>query len=293
MSQYTLLDAVMELGGRVVASTQDVPGTPWVSCTTVGDVHALSTSHISPFIEYRAGAGLLKSCKGGETKQSGGGQRGAVKGFSDNARRRLMRLIAGVRLDADLPLFITLTYPNSFPDARSSKKHLDAFFKRFTRAFSSHGSVWKLEPQQRGAPHYHVLTWGCSLLDVQGFVPSAWFDIAGGGDEKHLAWHRGEFQNQHCVQQVYSREGVMRYASKYLGKTFEVDGWQSVGRYWGVIGSGNVPFGELVQQEVSLSDVIQLQRYQRRFSGLKKANRSTTIFCDADQWVEKNGLAKS
>jgi hypothetical protein len=255
----------------------------------------LSTPHISPHVEYRTGASILKAHRGGQKEdQVGGGIRGEVKGFSNDSRLRLMRLVAGIKRDAKLPAFVTLTYPNSFPDARSSKKHLDTFFKRFTRAFPGHGSIWKLEPQKRGAPHYHILTWNLDLDQVKEFIPGAWFDIAGAGDIKHLKWHRGEFENQHCVQQVYSYNGVMRYASKYLGKTFEVEGWQSVGRYWGVVGRSNVPLGELIQQEVTRKKAIEIMRYQRRFTGRKGHNKkSQTIFCDADQWVEKNGLLES
>jgi hypothetical protein len=132
------------------------------------------------------------------------------------------------------------------------------------------------------------------LAQVQNFVPGAWFEIAGGGDPKHLTWHAGGFDNEHCVQQVYSFNGVMRYASKYLGKTFQVEGWQKVGRYWGTVNRDNVPLGELVQQEVTRKKAVEIMRYQRRFAGLKRhGKRSQTIFCDADQWIEKIGLPES
>ena len=36
------------------------------------------------------------------------------------------------------------------------------------------------------------------------FIPEAWFEIAGGGDALHLAWHMGELDNDHCVQPVRS-----------------------------------------------------------------------------------------
>lgn len=254
----------------------------------------LSTSHIRPFVEYRAGAGILKAHRGGLKDQDIiRGVRGDIKGFSNASRRRLMQLIAGIRFDADLPLFITLTYPNSFPDAVSSKRHLKMFFQRLERYLLSqgiilYGLVWKLEPQKRGAPHYHMMLWGCELPVLAVWLPGAWYDIAGNGDKNHLAWHSGELGNQHCVQQVLSREGVMRYASKYLGKTFEVEGWQNVGRYWGVVKRSNIPFGELVVEEVTRKKAVEVMRYQRRFAGLKgSSKKSSTIFCDADQWVEK------
>jgi len=259
----------------------------------------LSKPHITPFVERRAGASLLRASVGGvKPDQVGGGIRGVIAGFSVDARRRLMYLIAGVEREAVLPLFLTLTYPAIFPDPKTSKRHLDIFIKRLRRAFPGIGLIWKLEPQERGAPHYHIMTWGCDLKSLQEFVPLAWFDIAGGGDMKHLTWHRGGFDNQHCVQQVNSFRGVWNYAAKYLGKTFDVAGWSDkwTGRYWGVVNQENVPLGELVREEVTKKKAQELIRYMRRFQKSTKkskkkkkyrSNKTRTQFCDADQWIEK------
>lgn len=269
-------------------------GVPFAVSEGVERGCSLSTAHIRPHVEYTLGAGLLKAHRGGmKDEQVGGGIRGQVNGFSSASRLRLMRTIASVRLDAELPLFITLTYPESFPDARSSKRHLKMFFQRFNRSFPGHGSIWKLEPQKRGAPHYHILTWGWNSADPLLWIPGTWYQIAGNNDVKHLHWHMGAMGNQICVQQVQSREGVMRYASKYLGKTFEVEGWENVGRYWGIINRENIPFGELITEEVTRSKAIEVMRYQRRFAHLKgSSKKSSTVMCDADQWIEKLNIGQ-
>lgn len=314
-SDYALLDLALSLGGRVgevqegkfkkavrqYSTRLELAQRPaseepalYARGSEVGA--PLSKMHIRPHIAYRAGASLLKAHRGGVSEAPKGGKRGAIGGFSSAARRRLMYLIAGVKRDAELPLFITLTYPEIFPDPKSSKRHLKMFNQRFTREFPAHGSIWKLEPQERGAPHYHILTWGCELYEVLRWVPSAWYEIAGGGDEKHLNWHMGNYNNKPCVQSVYSFNGVRSYASKYLGKTFEVAGWSEkwTGRFWGVVNRDNIPFGELVEEEVTREKAVELLRYGRRFSGLKKfgSNKSLTIFCDANQWVEKLELCE-
>jgi hypothetical protein len=267
-----------------------------------GAAATLSTAHISPQCEYYEGASLFKVTKGGETEQVGGGVRGKIHGFSYGSRLRLMRTIAKVRRDAALPAFVTLTYPDEFPDPAESKIHLDNFSKRLRRSFPKAGMIWKLEPQQRGAPHYHCLIWGCDLDDLSEFVPQAWFEIAGGGDPKHLAWHKGlcGHGNKHCVQQVKDFKGVWFYAAKYLGKTFEVAGWNKkwTGRYWGVIAPENIPFGELRELVITRQQAITAMRYQRRFTRPKKVKgkkiyrpkgdrRSLSIFCDATQWAER------
>ena len=127
----------------------------------------------------------------------------------------------------------------------SFQKHLENFAKRLKREFSDIGFIWKLEPQERGAPHYHLLVWGVQEADLFYFVPSAWYEIAGDGDHNHLLFHMGCLRNQHCVSEVRSWRGVWSYASKYLGKTFEVAGWDCIypGRFWAVVNRENIPFG--------------------------------------------------
>jgi hypothetical protein len=253
----------------------------------------LSMLHIRPLdwpgVSWCKGASLLKVSKGGHCEAPEGGIRGDIRGFSNDSRRRLMFTIAQVRRDAPLPVFVTLTYPNTFPTARDSKKHLAAWLRRLRRAYPGVGLIWKLEPQERGAPHYHMLVWGAELQELRGFVPGAWFDVAGNGDRLHLLWHEGKCGNGnvHCCQAVRSWRGVWSYASKYLGKTFEVVGWDKPGRYWAVVNKSAIPFGEMQRQEVSYRDAVTLQRYQRRFSHRKSRGRSLTTFCDADQWVNR------
>ena len=254
---YNLLQEALNAGGHVVRivdldTGEIAPESAEVSClqdTARGSV-PLSTMHKGTedgqsFMEWASGAGLLKVSQGIKNDAPKGGKRGRIQGFSFASRRRLMQTIARIRFDAPLPMFVTLTYPNKFPSPIESKSHLDIFIRRLRRAFPDVGLIWKLEPQQRGAPHYHMLVYGVSEHDLFMFTISAWYEIAGDGDSNHLAFHMGGLGNKPCVQAVYSREGVMRYASKYLGKTFEVAGWDEIypGRFWAVVQKENIPFG--------------------------------------------------
>lgn len=334
-SNYTLLETLSDIGAELVRVVDTSTGEvleergerPRLVASQAGaasgasQAASLSTVHKSPFVEWAAGAGLLKVSTGQEKEAPKGGKRGKVKGFSFASRRRLMQTIARIRLDASLPMFVTLTYPNEFPSPMESKKHLDIFIKRLLRKFPEIGIIWKLEPQERGAPHYHFLAWGVSEHDLFLFTVSAWYEIAGAGDNNHLAFHMGGLGNKPCVQEVYSREGVMRYASKYLGKTFEVAGWNEVypGRFWAVVQKENIPFGEEMIMYITEKDAHLWKRYQRRFARtlvykkvwdaehkkkvvlyangkpviLKKkkqrsfSSASLTIFSDADKWIEK------
>jgi hypothetical protein len=269
----------------------------------------LSIAHISlqpekaPSAEWFKGSSYLKVSRGGSSDIKGGGKRNGIKGFSSASRRRLMQTIAKVRRDAELPLFVTLTYPGVFPGPKASKTHLDALNKRIARAFPNAGYIWKLEPQQRGAPHFHILLWGVPKKEFRTWLPVAWFGIAGAGDEKHLKWHKGELGNgnTHCVQQVKSFRGVWAYAAKYLGKTFEIPGWEAAGRFWAVVRRDNIPFGEAQTALLDRPEACTILRYQRRVMKKQKASgkrkkhnsRSAVLYCDVNQWVEKLNLESS
>jgi len=293
---YTLTQSALDIGGvvryvvaldtgEIAAESAEVSSQE----DTARGGAPLSKVHKTPFIEWASGGGLLKVSRGISSEPPQGGKRGKVKGFSFASRRRLMYTIAKIRLDADLPAFVTLTYPNKFPSPMESKKHIDIFRKKLLRAFPQIGYIWKLEPQERGAPHYHLMTWGVSVEKLFSFIPYAWHDIAGGGDENHLFWHLGLLRNEPCVTQVKSRNGVMRYASKYLGKTFDVAGWDEIypGRFWAVVQKENIPFGVECVHEISKKQAEHIIRYQRRFSKMKSRNYSSlTTFCDSGQWIK-------
>jgi hypothetical protein len=308
---------IYPLGAVAVADSRGLPAglpagdedSPQDSPQRVAVDVALSLSHISPQVlqtvnferlpqvEYYDGGSLFKVFRGGPTQeQKGGGKRSAVTSFSADSRRRLMQEIAKIKV-TELPHFVTLTYPAEFPTARQSKKHLDTFAKRFRRRFPSGSFIWKLEPQERGAPHFHLLVWGVSLAELRIFVPEAWYDIAGGGDYKHYIWHIGMAGNgnTHCVQAVRSFKGVWAYASKYLGKTFDVAGWegQFPGRFWGIVNRAAVPWAEKKHRIVSRADACTAMRYGRRFMKAKKArsvNRSMTLYCSASHWARSLNL---
>lgn len=260
---------------------------------------ALSKAHIRPFvsnprIEYIQGASYIRSTKDRPTEQVGGGQRGGIKGFSHQSRRRLLELISYVKRESELPCFVTLTYPNEFPAVDRAKRDLKVFIQRIIRAFPDSGFIWKLEPQKRGAPHYHMLIWGVHQVDLFSWVVHNWYSIAGNGDYNHFLFHSGSLRgSKPCVTRVRSFRGVWSYASKYIGKTFEVAEWGSqwTGRFWGIGQRQNIPFGEKCEIEVTNRDVIEIMRYQRRFMDMR-TNRdlnSLKTFCNADFWIQKLG----
>jgi len=171
--------------------------------------------------------------------KGGGGKRGTIKTFSRASYRRLKKLV--LSLESQPTLFITLTYPEDFPSARLSKKHIDNFGKALKRYFPVAWDIWKLEPQKRGAPHFHLLVGGCSLKTKKDFdsfknwLSKTWFRIVGSGDEKHLKAGTQVVNLEYLEQQGNNIDYVLIYLSKYFSKIFEsVEGWDSPGRFWGI-----------------------------------------------------------
>jgi len=250
----------------------------------------LSTIHIcrkklGSFTVWRGG-GLVKVSKPkfqSIERKNCSARRGIITEFSRSSRRRLLRTVSKTKKE-NLPVFVTLTYPSEFPgDPAEWKRHLHNFLRRLAYKFENVSGVWKLEPQKRGAPHYHLMIWGVKYVDLLAFVPEKWYRVVGSGDEKHLrAGTR--------VEKVRTWRGVMSYCAKYLGKEVkDMPGWSAVGRYWGVFQRDAVPWAELVTVDVTYKQAAQIMRYLRRYAHLKsRSYRSLEIFVNNTEfWFER------
>lgn len=83
--------------------------------------------------------------------------------FSKRSRQRLLNKARTMQTDKiELPYFVTLTYHKNYADCEGAKIHLQNFFKRWRRICESEKGenrfkyMWKMEPQKRGAVHFHV-----------------------------------------------------------------------------------------------------------------------------------------
>jgi hypothetical protein len=150
-------------------------------------------------------------------------------------------------------VFVTLTYPEMFPTARETKRHLEEFRRRLLQLWGQVAGKWKLEPQPgRGAPHYHLLlimSSHFSLRELLEWAAANWANIVAECGEdwgQVFRVHMGSVGNRPCVEQVRSWNGVAIYSGKYIGKTFELDAlswpaevlekWRNPGRFHGMIG---------------------------------------------------------
>lgn len=191
----------------------------------------------------------------------GGGLRGAITKFSAASRKRMLELLAKIQLSFDGAVFVTLTYPGQYSsDWKRWKRDLDVFLKRLLTRFPDAAGIWRLQPQKRGAPHYHLLIWGISwhYLVLRRWIAQVWYDVVGSGDERHL------IVGTQC-DLVKSRRHAAFYVSKYVAKVDEAI-WSdpetgeffNVGRWWGRF--GKLPVAAELTMHLSRSQVVELRR---------------------------------
>ena len=186
------------------------------------------------------------------------GEEQRITSFSSKARRRLRKTLHSVRRDARA-VFVTLTYHETDPTPFGAKDHLDTFVKRLFRWLSSDmdgvcspSLVWKMEPQERGVPHFHLLIYGTDFVPVQK-LSRIWHESTGESSRQHL-------KAGVDVESAVNEDGKLQgYLSKYMGKTYEQwpgeGGFLYTGRWWGVRGRSHLPVAEW-------SPVLDLDRHE-------------------------------
>lgn len=181
----------------------------------------------------------------------GGGKRGKVVGISAGSRHRLLEKIARLKTDGHLPLFLTLTYPADFPDDDTARQHLENLFLRLQRRYKNIALLWRIEPQARGAPHFHCMVWGVNYLPA-AYLRRVWASTIG---------YRGTVELRVGVEKIRSWRGVLRYVGKYIAKREGVQGAPppvtlsmshisasqptTQGRAWGIMGADRLPWDTL------------------------------------------------
>lgn len=161
-------------------------------------------------------------------------KREKISGFTHASRKRMMSQIA--MLGDETPIFVTLTYGSEFPtDPSIWKKHQNKFFIYLIRKYPEYSGFWKLEPQKRFAPHWHLLIYG-GRIDKE-WLARTWAKCSEDESDDHIAAGTR-------VEALKSVKGAIYYTSKYLAKVIEdelPDYWDNPGRWWGVINRKYLP----------------------------------------------------
>lgn len=186
-----------------------------------------------------------------EQPRSGGGARGVVRGFSDASRRRLLEKLGRLDIAPGKAIFITVTYADTWPDDNGTRADLDALFKRIRRRYPRAALIWRLERQQRGAPHLHMIVLGVPYLPVAR-LRDLWASVID---------YKGAKRLQVSIERIRTWRGVIGYAAKYIAKRSGGDGGEAPplldngtyravasetsGRVWGILGADALPWAPL------------------------------------------------
>lgn len=156
-------------------------------------------------------------------------KRGTVQTFSARSRSRMLQALAqsDLRGYEQRAHFLTFTYHDTWGGTgRNWKRDLDKIDKRLYRQYPDAWWIWKLEFQQRGAPHFHCLMFGPRNVR-QNWVRTQWQEVI--GTSGYYAWRYGAE-----VDGLKSWKQVGHYCSKYCAKVDESIQPGPPGRFWGI-----------------------------------------------------------
>jgi len=198
-------------------------------------------------------------------------RRAEVTTFSHKSRKRMLDMIA--TLDSDQlenspvrPRFITLTYIRNMQNQRVIARDLKVFTQRLVRLAPKSVIVWRVERQERGAWHAHLI-WINGIHYDKGQLARDWNDVT--GEPLHQNG-RPAFTR---IESLQNHAHVMRYVAKYVAKVgSDAHGFNSVpystarpknestmnpyhnvnqGRHWGVVNRMYLPLAPIGRFSVS------------------------------------------
>jgi hypothetical protein len=187
---------------------------------------------------------LVKCSLRGGVPRPAPAKRGTIHEFSSQSRSRLIELFSRFKKPAHTT-FITLTYGAEFPSPEIAKENLRAFLERLRRmkACARSSAIWRIELQERGAPHFHLICFDLPYIEKEE-IQRMWGEII----DVERPFTR--------IEAVRSWNGIMFYCSKYIAKKQDdfrggINGFiylsylHGLGRVWGVFQKQNLPFATL------------------------------------------------
>ncbi len=221
-----------------------------------------------------------------------GSQRRQITGWSRKSRARMCRalaeydytpIIAGDRI----PAMVTFTYPGDWevvaPSGESVKKHLRNWYRRFEREWAEVARfIWKLEFQERGAPHIHLwmalpLVPGRSGASFREWCSAAWVSVVNHPDPSHRRKHLHAGTGVDILKGLQARDPKrlaiyftkhsspnMDGAKEYQHNVPELwrEPGKGPGRFWGAVGLKKAT----AKVEIAEGDYLNARRILRRWS---------------------------
>lgn len=190
---------------------------------------------------------------------------------------------------------LTLTYPGEWvivaPNGQAAKRHVKALRKRYERTWNEPlTGVWKLEFQDRGAPHFHILSAPPNRLAPDGrsfkkWLSETWASIVGHPDpeqrRRHVLAGTGvdyaeglRARDPRRIAVYFSKHGT--FASKEYQNTVPEqwqDPGQGPGRFWGYWGLERC----VSDAEVTPQTATAAARVMRRWARAQHVTRESRV----------------
>ncbi len=182
-----------------------------------------------------------------------------IRTFSSNSRRRFIKQMAKINLQMyGKPLFVTLTYHNVYPDnSKDLQKQLNYFLTLLRTAKLRYHYVWRLEFQERGAPHFHLILFPLKesnpdkLYIYKNNILKMWRTSLYDWDESMQLFSVD-------VKMLKGKKHIFQYISKYAAKKDNENILSFSGRRYGF--SKNIFIDALLKCEIKLSDFDSLRK---------------------------------
>ncbi len=185
-------------------------------------------------------------------------KRGTLRGLSSRARVRLIRFLATINRP-DSALFVTLTYRDYSEDWKVWKKQLNAVLSALRFKWPHFCGVWRLEFQERGAPHFHLLLWPGAVTreEAEFWFRERWLTLIGGKTKAQLA-HGVK------VESVRDLRNSGFYLSIYQAKDKQDRTDINTGREWGYINPKALNTEPIREAVINKTELRYLRRLLRR-----------------------------
>lgn len=220
--------------------------------------------------------------------------RGIIRTFSKAARRRLMRFMARLKVRKIRATFITLTFTEVVTNERA-KVAFKRFAMRLRRRYPDASAVWRMEFQERGAIHFHLLAFNVPFWE-QSDLQKTWEDCT------------EEDTSIVDIRLVHGARSITSYISKYIAKvddrvptsledvSYQHEGEKRItGRFWGWINKELLPLAQKFEGVLTDRDTIRsLSSYMWVLIGSDNTYNSISahLFADNAVWLCERAIER-
>lgn len=186
-----------------------------------------------------------------------------IQRFSRKSRMRMFHKLNRLETrQLSSALFTSVTFHEDYEMCQEwLKEKRDRFLRILREQLEDLVYVWRIELQERGAPHFHFIFWtknperNFGSKYYKRMIRDAWYDV-NPCNCRHC--------RRHSVKTVTvdSYRKTSSYLSKYIAKEDEVDSPVLTGRRWGW--SSNAPTDPIIEREITPWEYERLHKIVKR-----------------------------